>query len=721
MHDHQGCEGGKVRGGLLCALTLALVPLAVSASIPSVVRPGVQDDAGEESPNETPAEGQDRRQGAGQDAGQDGEQEGVPEGGGSTQEDPPVGTEPPKPPQGEGGSDPGSQDEGTDASPADTADTADDGAGETPAPAVSDPTTTPPTSPVTPPGPADPQPVPVEPMGYRAPSEVRALVQGWLGSGVVELVEVGTSRGGRPIEGVRFGGLGATPLAERPTVLLVGGLDGVSLAGAETVMRLVGRLLETPDRLPEHCSFVAVPWANPDGLERWMASGVGDGRNDTPYDDDHDGAVDEDGPDDLDGDGLVLDLLIESPEGAWALADDPRLLRPARPGDAPRYDLAREGRDDDGDGRFNEDGPGGVVADRNFPLGWRGAWSGEPTGPWPLSEPSSRGLAELALGSRTTVVLLFQGNHGCLAIPGGTAPGAPPAGPGANRADGPRSAAADLVLEADRAAFEHVTRLFSKATGRRQTGVKPLAEARGGAREGVAVDWFYASLGALALEVSPWGPHVQEDLRRANEGRVREGRFPLDARLTTGELDGDNDGPRASASDRAWAAWLDNTRGGIGFLDWQPIDLGDGRAGLVGGWLPRTRLNPPEDLVEETIFGMDAFVLSLANDLPKLEVEVSDVRRESGEVVVLRARVRNRGALPTGVGPESAGRGTTLSLDLPAGVQLLVGERSVDLGHLPGNGASDELSWILVAPEGTVLTLRAAAPLGVAVEREVRP
>lgn len=552
--------------------------------------------------------------------------------------------------------------------------------------------------------PAEAPPTP-EPARYRDAGEVAALVTGWLGSGLAERIEVGASVGGRTIEAIQFGGGGATPLSERPTIFLVGGLDGVSLAGAEAVLRVTGELLAAPDKLPAEATFVAIPWANPDGLERWMRSGTGDGRNDRSVDDDRDGTADEDAPDDVDGDEVVLSLLLEDRDGPWARADDDRLLRPARPGDGQRYRLVREGRDDDGDGRFNEDGPGGVVPDLNFPVGWRGPWTGAPSGRWPLSEPAARALADLAIERRTAAMLVFQGNHGRIASPGGVPLG-------------------DEVpdLPADRVAFEHVTERFNAATGRAQAGVRRLAEARGEERPGAAIDWSYVALGALSFEVAPWGPRV--------EGAARKPKA-TDARYGREEAGGEHGERQAPAREREWASWLDNTRGGIGFIDWQPIDLGGGApgaglngvAGWIGGWEPRTRVNPPPELLPDVLRGMSSFVLELANGLPVLDVEAEAVR-ESGDVVVLRARLRNRGALPTGVGPlggEPARGGASLTLRVPEGAELLVGEETVALGHVAGRGASTELTWLLLAPEGAVLALEARAPWHAPVEKVVRP
>ncbi len=527
---------------------------------------------------------------------------------------------------------------------------------------------------------------------YRSLADRDALLSSWLESGFVERLELGRSVNGRELFAIQLGGKGTLPLQERTTMFLLGGLDGVSLAGSEAVISAVDGLLRAPEELPPDVTFIAVPWASPDGLARRREVGTGDGRNDRASDDDDDGKLDEDGPDDVDGDGCLLQMLIEDPEGTWARASDPRFLRPAEPGEAPRFRLAAEGRDDDGDGSFNEDPPGGVIVDLNFPVGWRGPWCGLPSGMWPLSEPEARALVELALARRTAIVLLFQGNHGLLAGPGGL-----PAGGGS----------LDLPIPGDESTFRGLTELFSQATGRNQKTALSLFEARGLPRPGAAIDWFYAALGALAVEVGVWGPRTAEGSR---EPAVDAQFFRQDGSLSSSGM---------SAHDQAWACWLDDTRGGIGFVEWQPVELGSARKAWVGGWQPFTCLDPPPELLPGVARGLDEFVRELARRLPALEIEVEEASRD-GRVCLIRARVENQGWLPSGVGPTSPPLGLRLALELPAGVSLLAGDATRELGHLPGLGMSSSFEWLLVAPEETLLRLTVSGAWMPPVVSEVR-
>lgn len=530
---------------------------------------------------------------------------------------------------------------------------------------------------------------------YHGPEEVKGLVGTWIAARVAEEVALPASRAGAAAPALQFGGEGPLPLKDRPAIVLIGGLDGVSLTGAEAVLAITSELLEKRASLPPDVTIVAVPWGSPDALADTFAGRGNAGRDHLPLDDDGDMAVDEDGPDDVDKDGLVLDMVVEDATGPYARAADPRFLAPARSGDRPRYRLVREGKDDDGDGRFNEDPLGGVALDASFPIGW-GASENE--APLPLDDPLSRALADLVLGRPVLAVILFQGNHGELARPGGI------------------SATAE-ASKLDAATFDELARSFAAATGRVNVAVaRAQREARGVDRRGSALDWIHAVPGALALEVAAWGPDVERaaDARDVGVAPARfENQDPAKA----------NNAPPVTAADRAWARWLDNTRGGIGFVDWHPVDVSDGTKALVGGWEPFSRLNAPAASLPSAVAGLPAFVHKLALGAPKLAIEVLEEKRD-GDVVTLRWRVQNTGALPTGISTLSKGRpehAPRAELVLPPGGRLLWGETSAVLGDLAAGSASRELTSVVLAPKGSMIALRATSGWTAPSVLEVKP
>ncbi len=159
--------------------------------------------------------------------------------------------------------------------------------------------------------------------------------------------------------------------------------------------------------------FYVVPVVNVDGRWHFFHDANTPSSNRSlriPSDDDHDGLVDEDFPDDLDGDGNICMMRKKDPYGAYKTdPEDPRLMVPVKPGEKGEWTiLGEEGIDNDGDGLINEDAEGYV--DPNRQLGLRlGAGvrperlrrlplpGGRPQGPGPLDADEDQHLHGLDL------------------------------------------------------------------------------------------------------------------------------------------------------------------------------------------------------------------------------------------------------------------------------------------------------------------------------------
>ncbi|MFI3262280.1 MAG: M14 family metallopeptidase [Rikenellaceae bacterium] len=122
-------------------------------------------------------------------------------------------------------------------------------------------------------------------------------------------------------------------------------------------------------------TFYIVPTINPDAREYFMyaantphspRAGM------IPIDADRDGYVDEDGYEDFDNDGNIVQMRRKNSNGSF-IADPnyPNKMVKVSPEQQGEYDLlGYEGYDNDGDGRINEDGVGGYDPNRNFGYAW---------------------------------------------------------------------------------------------------------------------------------------------------------------------------------------------------------------------------------------------------------------------------------------------------------------------------------------------------------------
>lgn len=493
---------------------------------------------------------------------------------------------------------------------------------------------------------------------YHSLDEIQRLLQSWgqAGRGNVRSFLID---GRVPV--LEFGGgdVTARPLEKRRVVLLVGGLDGRSLAGGEAVLHSAHRMLTQIENLRDDLTIIAVPWAAPETLAMIDQGRVDLGR-------------------DLDGDGLVTEMLVEDPRGKWTLCTDDRFLTAARPGDAPRYRREIEGRVA---GRQQH----ALAPDELFAWGASSSLSA-PSGQKPQptlrsasDHPVAAYLEQTVLNRPTACVVVFQGNHGGLATPGATA----------------QALWQELP---DERLYARLGQALRALTGR-EAAVQSQAQARGQDRAGSFVDWCYAVPGVLAFEVAPWGVP-------APQGH-EESQAPVDPWSPAPPLD---------ERGRAWARWLDEERGGMGFSAWRPVERSTGDTVLVGGWKPKTFHNPPEDALEGALRGLDQFVEGLVQQQARLELCDVTVARE-GELCTVSARIKCSGGLPlhpvafgrwAGIAGDSAAgaeHSAWMQLDVPASLRLLAGPKRVPLGDLDPGAKSANLRWLLMAPAGSRLNV----------------
>ncbi len=182
-------------------------------------------------------------------------------------------------------------------------------------------------------------------------------------------------------------------------------IHGNEVQGGEIGIYTIWYLMEnynyndTIRKLVDERVFYIFPSVNPDGRDLWLHSGGSARSGQTPFDSDSDGLYDEDGPEDLDGDGEVGSMFIkvESGKGTHRLSDIGDRLVPiqknikGKPDELGNYKyIGSEGIDNDGDGRYNEDGGGGYDANRDWPSYWQPNYIQRGAGGYPFYWPESQ-------------------------------------------------------------------------------------------------------------------------------------------------------------------------------------------------------------------------------------------------------------------------------------------------------------------------------------------
>ncbi|MCA9288001.1 MAG: hypothetical protein KDA05_05420, partial [Phycisphaerales bacterium] len=335
---------------------------------------------------------------------------------------------------------------------------------------------------------------------------------------------IGASASGQPIAVLTLGEARADRLGrtmdQRPAILIVAGLQGHHRVGVDVAEGVAQRLIAGhADLLATHTVYI-IPNANPDGAA-WLAGVDGprveSGRVPASRDADGDGRVDEDGPDDLNGDGLITQMRVRLPDARWGLSanlvpdpDEPRLMREAKPieGESGQWAVLTEGIDNDGDGRFNEDGggalSGGIDLGMNFPTHWPEHQDG--TGRYPLESAEALALVRwVQAHSNIQAVIVYDPHDNLVNVP-------------AAGQYGPEGRVPRGVEEADREYYQHVADAFKEIT--RMSGTPT------GSTAGSFAAWAYADFAVPTFSTPVW---VRPDQIRAEGEEADQGGGEADA------------------------------------------------------------------------------------------------------------------------------------------------------------------------------------------------
>lgn len=251
---------------------------------------------------------------------------------------------------------------------------------------------------------------------YNDPASVNRRVEQLRQSSptVVKVHKLAVTPGGREMLMLEIGKAGTTV----PAVLVTANMSGTTPVATEAALSLAARIT-TDATLTANQTWYIVPLGNPDAYARYFTKPLySDPGNATPFNDDTDDQIDEDGYNDLNNDGLITQMRVKSPDGTWVPVEgESRLMRraDATKGEKGIYKLYTEGIDDDGDGQYNEDSPGGTNVNVNFPHLFKSF--GKRSGLYPGSAPESEAMLKFAFTHPELAMVLSFGSTNFLLAP----------------------------------------------------------------------------------------------------------------------------------------------------------------------------------------------------------------------------------------------------------------------------------------------------------------
>ncbi len=468
---------------------------------------------------------------------------------------------------------------------------------------------------------------------------------------LLSMEEVGKSAQGRPMFIITLNNAATGAASTKPAMWIDGNIHGNEIQASETVMYSIDYLCKAYGSVPsltqlvDECAFYFAPSLNPDGRANWFHAQNNPHSSRTgmvPTDSDRDGSKDEDGPDDLDGDGSIGQMWRKDPRGTHRRSTkDPRVLEPVpsepRPdgtfefGDWSR--AGQEGIDNDGDGSINEDGPGGYDMNRNWPGDWQPEHIQYGAGDYPLSYPESVCMAEWILKHPNIAAGQSYHNAGGMIL----------RGPGAKYRDA-------IFDHRDIAVYDSIAKAGAEMLPfyRPMVVHEDLYTVHGG-----SIDWLAESLGVVSFTNELW-----------TDNRI----------LQNG----------AEPNQEQETHWRDRVLFGQTTTPWKEIDHPELGTVLVGGGNKWSSRIPPPFMLEEEAHRNFAFTAFHAQQMPKVSFRDTRVKQLGPSLWEITVEVTNERRIPT-----RTVRASSAKIGLPDLLTLTGAEgRVVAGGRLPNRHAT---------------------------------
>lgn len=457
--------------------------------------------------------------------------------------------------------------------------------------------------------------------------------------------------------------IGSGKTDSKPAIAVIGGTEGSHLLGTEMAIGFAENLLKgsntdsIKNRLAKTTYYV-FPNMSPDAMEQYFSKLKYERNgNATETDDDRDGKLNEDGFDDLDGNGKITMMRIESPIGEFKThPDDPRVMikADATKGEKGKYLLLTEGIDNDKDGSLNEDGEGGIAFNRN--LTYKHTPFAPGSGDFPASEKETRALLDFLYDAFNVYAVIGFGSNNNLSTP---------------IAYNPIAARERILagyLEPDAKVNSMVSDLYNKVTGTKDA---PKTSPGGGD----LLSWGYFHYARFSFSTPGWWvPKAKPDTTK------KEKAFTLED-------------PAANYLRWAQQQGITNT-----FTDWKEVQHPDypNQKVEVGGLDPFVLTNPPYKMVADIVKKHTDFLVKLANQQAEIDVTNLKTEKLGNGLTRISLDVINKGGLST---HSKLGERSYFLKKLKVAVktdkQEIVGGRKITLLNSLDASSSQSFSWLI--------------------------
>jgi hypothetical protein len=386
------------------------------------------------------------------------------------------------------------------------------------------------------------------------------------------------------------------------------------------------------------------------------------------------------------------------------------------------YRVMSEGKDDDGDGRYNEDGQGGVDPNRNFPGNWMPEHIQRGSGPYPMYVQEVRAEVEFLETHPNIAGYINHHSSGGVVLRPSTAH------------DDSTIPAKDLealkviaAMMLDASGYWLATSVYdwryppgTKDTKPGQTWRNPDGSLENDPRGPAEEEGRITASAPAYMQIDPMSEGGVDYAYHAFGGTIEFTYEMLGIISYASEqwrcaFDNDLDGD-GKISDLERLDWNDKHFGGDLFINWAPFDHPQLGEVEIGGWKKYTTSSPPPGkwLDEESERAFQ-FNMVLAKVMPRLEIRDVTAKSLGGGIYKVVAEVENVGYIPTATETaKKLKRAEPVKVTISGkDMEVLGGKPEISIGHLDGRPSRPtKATWMIRAKAPLELTVSAYVPTG---------
>lgn len=450
---------------------------------------------------------------------------------------------------------------------------------------------------------------PVKAQGdYPSNPEIAKRLQKIAASGNAQLKSLTKTEGGQDIWTLQ---IGTGDIENKPAIAITGGVEGYHVLSVELAIQVAEKLIRDHADQLEKTTFYIFPNMSPDAYAQYFSNIKYERRgNSVSVDQDRDGRLSEDGYEDLNKDGFITSVRVESPMGEFVPHEnEEEILVKAEKNNRSdrRYLLFQEGIDNDKDEKYNEDGEEGIAFNKSltFSFPYFEPYAGE----FPVSQKESRALLDYLFQRWNIFAFVTFGPANNLSTPLKF------------NKSGAEKRVVTSMLENDVELNKMISEIYN------ETVPQKAYEQNNQGTDGDFFQWAYFHFGRLSLSTPGWWvPEVKEE--------KKDSTLTKQAKVT----------PETN-----FLAWARQENLNDVFVPWTPVDHPDypNQKVEVGGIKPFAMTTPPYRMVDSIAANHTEFIIKLAEMQPKLEFHNLKTENLGNGLTRITVDLFNNSPLPT--------------------------------------------------------------------------